>query len=311
MATFDVPRLVPQPVSFGACSDSQEVAVPSNGDSSPRRRRVAVRAGDVLGIPVTYLDPGELLDDAVVVTLAAGSFVFAPCVKKGWGLDFTPAQKAQMVAIYRNLPYGAKGKWIARHGLSNATMFKWGQRLGLPSAAEAKLDALTEDISSRLSPRAMTYLVRSYAALPAGEKGAFLVALGLTHMEMSKWIAKVADGSIEQYALKRKADIVGSGTHDDPTRSRKQVERMLAENDRLKRELAKANQKLQRQDAELDKWRQTSDALGKALASMPDLPGVDYDAEENPYPKTKHAAMKLVSRKNNASSTPSSPTDTP
>ncbi|QYH18983.1 hypothetical protein JKI95_06600 [Corynebacterium aquatimens] len=104
---------------------------------------------------------------------------------------------------------------------------------------------------------------------------------------------------------------MGSGTHDDPTRSRKQVERMLAENDRLKRELAKANQKLQRQDAELDKWRQTSDALGKALASMPDLPGVDYDAEENPYPKTKHAAMKLVSRKNNASSTPSSPTDTP
>ena len=34
---------------------------------------------------------------------------------------------------------------------------------------------------------------------------------------------------------------------------------------------------------------------------MPDLPGVDYDAEENPYPKTKSAAMKLADKKNNTS----------
>lgn len=36
---------------------------------------------------------------------------------------------------------------------------------------------------------------------------------------------------------------------------------------------------------------------------MPDLPGVDYDAEENAYPKTKRDAMKLVDKKNNDSST--------
>ena len=39
---------------------------------------------------------------------------------------------------------------------------------------------------------------------------------------------------------------------------------------------------------------------------MPDLPGVDYDAEENAYPKTNRDAMKLVDKKNNDSSTPSS-----
>lgn len=125
-------------------------------------------------------------------------------------------------------------------------------------------------------------------------------------MEMSKWIAKTADGSIGQYAHKRKAGIVGSDTHDDTARTRNQVARMITENDRLKKELAKANRKLKRQDAELDKWKRTSDVLGKALASMPDLPGVDYNEEENPYPKTKHAAMRLADKKNTTSSRPSS-----
>ena len=117
----------------------------------------------------------------------------------------------------------------------------------------------------------MTYLTQMYAVLPYQEKQAFLIALGMTHMEMSKWIAKIADGSIGQYAHKRKAGIVGSDTHEDTARTRNQVARMITENDRLKKELAKANRKLKRQDAELDKWKRTSDVLGKALASMPCL----------------------------------------
>ena len=114
----------------------------------------------------------------------------------------------------------------------------------------------------------------------------------------------VADGSIAHYTHKRKAGTVGKHTSDDLTQSRRQVEAMIRENERLKKELAKANRKLTRQEQELDKWAKTSDVLGKALASMPDLPGVDYDAEENAYPKTKRDAMKLVDKKSNDSSTP-------
>ena len=65
----------------------------------------------------------------------------------------------------------------------------------------------------------------------------------------------------------------------------------------MQRALDKATERAER--AEL-----ATDVLGKALASMPDLPGVDYDAEENAYPKTKRDAMKLVDKKNNDSSTP-------
>ena len=64
----------------------------------------------------------------------------------------------------------------------------------------------------------------------------------------------------------------------------------------MQRALDKATERAER--AEL-----ATDVLGKALASMPDLPGVDYDAEENAYPKTKRDAMKLVDKKNNDSST--------
>lgn len=90
-------------------------------------------------------------------------------------------------------------------------------------------------------------------------------------------------------------------TPEDFDAVRKAVAKILAENEQLKKDLAKANRTINQQGKEIDKWEKTSDVLGKALASMPDLPGVDYDAEENPYPKSINAAMKLADKKNNTS----------
>ena len=163
-----------------------------------------------------------------------------------------------------------------------------------------------EELPAVLDAAAVTSLVQRYLALPYGEKEAFLAKHDLCHRTVLRWATMVADGSIAHYTHRRKAGTVGKHTSDDLTQSRRQVEAMIQENERLKKQLAKANRKLTRQEQELDKWVKTSDVLGKALASMPDLPGVDYDAEENAYPKTKRDAMKLVDKKNNDSSTPSS-----
>ena len=235
----------------------------------------------------------------------AGAVVFTACQPYSRGLDFTAAQKRQMVTIYRQLPYGAKGIWLDRHGLYGAKIFRWGQQLGLLTCAQQKAASVgDEELPAVLDAAAVTSLVQRYLSLPYGEKEAFIARHDLCHRTVLRWATMVADGSIAHYTHKRKAGTVGKRTSDDLTQSRRQVEAMIRENERLKKELAKANRKLTRQEQELDKWVKTSDVLGKALASMPDLPGVDYDAEENAYPKTKRDAMKLVDKKNNDSSTP-------
>lgn len=302
MTLHDVPVLVPEP---------DEVAGPASfgtrKDRSRRAPRRGCRAADVLSLAVTVLAPGEVLNEDDLVMPQAGAVVFTACEPYSRGLDFTAAQKQQMVTIYRQLPYGAKGIWLDRHGLYGVKIFRWGQELGLLTCAQQKAASVgDEELPAVLDAAAVTSLVQRYLALPYGEKEAFLAKHDLCHRTVLRWATMVADGSIAHYTHKRKAGTVGKHTSDDLTQSRRQVEAMIRENERLKKQLAKANRKLTRQEQELDKWVKTSDLLGKALASMPDLPGVDYDAEENAYPKTKRDAMKLVDKKNNDSSTPSS-----
>ncbi|MCT1451283.1 hypothetical protein, partial [Corynebacterium sp. p3-SID1194] len=303
MTEFDVPRLIPS--GMAAVSAARRVAMiqVAGRDHWDKTRvpRAGVTAEDVLGLPVTVLDAGAVLDDETAASWKAGSFVFTPSVPARWGLDHTAAQKAQMVEIYRALPHGAKRAWIARQGLYSAKIFRWGQRLGYPTHAQQVSDRVTLDLSGPLTPELITYVVRRYAELPFGEKRAFLAECGLEHVNMMRWISRVADGSISHYVHRRKGCNVDNTTPDDLVGTRELVAKILAENERLKKELDKANRKIDRQDKEIDKWEKTSDVLGKALASMPDLPGVDYDAEENPYPKTKSAAMKLADKKNNTS----------
>lgn len=302
MTLLDIPVLVPEP-------DEVPGPVSAGGRQARSRRlpRQGLCADDVLSLATTVLAPGEVLDEDDVVMPQAGAFVFTPCVPYSRGMDFTAAQKRQMVTIYRQLPYGAKGPWVKRQGLYSVKMFRWGQELGLSSCAQQKAASVGgEELPAVLDAAAVTSLVQRYLALPYGEKEAFLAKHDLSHRTVLRWATMVADGSIAHYTHKRKAGTVGKHTSDDLAQSRRQVEAMIRENDRLKKELAKANRKLTRQEQELDKWVKTSDVLGKALASMPDLPGVDYGAEENAYPKTKRDAMKLVDKKNNDSSTPSS-----
>ena len=299
MTLLDVPVLIPEPdaLSEAASVGGQQV----RSGRLPRRR---LCADDVLSRAVTVLSPGEVLDEDDLVMPQAGAVVFTPCVPYSRGMDFTAAQKRQMVTIYRQLPYGAKGIWLDRHGLYGVKIFRWGQQLGLLTCAQQKAASVgDEELPAVLDAAAVTSLAQRYLALPYGEKEAFLAKHDLCHRTVLRWATMVADGSIAHYTHTRKAGTVGKRTSDDLTQSRRQVEAMIRENDRLKKELAKANRKLTRQEQELDKWVKTSDVLGKALASMPDLPGVDYDAEENAYPKTKRDAMKLVDKKNNDSST--------
>ena len=300
MTLLDVPVLIPEPdvLSEAASVGGQQV----RSGRLPRRR---LRADDVLSLAVTVLSPGEVLDEDDLVMPQAGAVVFTACQPYSRGLDFTAAQKRQMVTIYRQLPYGAKGIWLDRHGLYGAKIFRWGQQLGLLTCAQQKAASVgDEELPAVLDAAAVTSLVQRYLSLTYGEKEAFIARHDLCHRTVLRWATMVADGSIAHYTHKRKAGTVGKRTSDDLTQSRRQVEAMIRENERLKKELAKANRKLTRQEQELDKWVKTSDVLGKALASMPDLPGVDYDAEENAYPKTKRDAMKLVDKKNNDSSTP-------
>ncbi|MBA5244105.1 hypothetical protein [Corynebacterium haemomassiliense] len=300
MTLLDVPVLIPEPdvLSEAASVGGQQV----RSGRLPRRR---LRADDVLSLAVTVLSPGEVLDEDDLVMPQAGAVVFTACQPYSRGLDFTAAQKRQMVTIYRQLPYGAKGIWLDRHGLYGAKIFRWGQQLGLLTCAQQKAASVgDEELPAVLDAAAVTSLVQRYLSLPYGEKEAFIARHDLCHRTVLRWATMVADGSIAHYTHKRKAGTVGKRTSDDLTQSRRQVEAMIRENERLKKELAKANRKRTRQEQELDKWVKTSDVLGKALASMPDLPGVDYDAEENAYPKTKRDAMKLVDKKNNDSSTP-------
>lgn len=300
MTLLDVPVLVPEP--------DEVPGLVSAGGRQARSRRLPRRglcAGDVLSLATTVLAPGEVLDDDELVMPQAGAVVFTPCVPYSRGMDFTAAQKRQMVTIYRRLPYGAKGPWVQRHGLYSVKVFRWGQELGFLTFAQQKAASVgDEELPAVLDAATVTSLVQRYLSLPYGEKEAFLAKHDLCHPTMLRWVTMVADGSIAHYTHKRKAGTVGKRTSDDLTQSRRQVEAMIRENERLKKELAKANRKLTRQEQELDKWAKTSDVLGKALASMPDLPGVDYDAEENAYPKTKRDAMKLVDKKSNDSSTP-------
>ena len=302
MTLHDVPVLVPVLEKV-----SGPVLVGDRQASSRRMSRRGPRAADVLSLAVTVLAPGEAVDDDELVMPQAGAFVFSACESHSRGLDFTAAQKRQMVTIYRQLPYGAKGIWLERHGLYGVKIFRWGQELGVLTCGQQKAASVgDEELPAVLDAAAVTSLVQRYLSLPYGEKEAFLAKHDLCHRTVLRWATMVADGSIAHYTHKRKAGTVGKHTSDDLTQSRRQVEAMIRENERLKKELAKANRKLTRQEQELDKWVKTSDVLGKALASMPDLPGVDYDAEENAYPKTKRDAMKLVDKKNNGSSTPSS-----
>lgn len=300
MTEFDVPRLVP--VDSGAVSFQRREQLAQVALEPPEGKRVlrsGVKAADVLGLEVVVLDAGAVLDDEVASSWQAGRYVFTPSQPYPWGVDFTEDQKLQMVSIYRALPYGAKARWRARQGVHATKMHRWGQRLGLPSFMQQKQDLVRPNLAEPLTQESMTFLTCSYTSLPFGQKKAFLAEHGLNRVTIHRWIHRLAEKS--QLKPRQHKEVTMDHTPEDFDAVRKAVAKILAENEQLKKDLAKANRTINQQGKEIDKWEKTSDVLGKALASMPDLPGVDYDAEENPYPKSINAAMKLADKKNNTS----------
>lgn len=71
----------------------------------------------------------------------------------------------------------------------------------------------------------------------------------------------------------------------------REISRMRRQADR---EIARARQQAQQQIArvqrEADKWKATSDVLGKAIASLPQTPGGDCDAADEHSPTRKPPA---------------------
>ena len=230
MTLLDIPVLIPEPAVL-----SEPVSVGGQQARSGRLPRRGLCADDVLSLAVTVLAPGEVLNEDELVMPQAGAFVFSACEPYSRGLDFTAAQKRQMVTIYRQLPYGAKGIWLERHGLYGVKIFRWGQELGLMTCAQQKAASVgDEELPAVLDAAAVTSLVQRYLALPYGEKEAFIAKHDLCHRTVLRWATMVADGSIAHYTHKRKAGTVGKHTSDDLTQSRRHVEAMIQENERLK-----------------------------------------------------------------------------
>jgi len=158
MTLLDVPVLIPEPDAL-----SEPASVGNRKGQSRRVPRRGCRADDVLSLAVTVLAPGEVLDEDDLVMPQAGAVVFTACQPYSRGLDFTAAQKRQMVTIYRQLPYGAKGIWLERQGLYGVKIFRWGQQLGLLTCGQQKAASVgDEELPAVLDAAAVTSLVQRY-----------------------------------------------------------------------------------------------------------------------------------------------------
>lgn len=324
---FEVPVLVPEQLATYEFQSQREALIGRSFDELGRRRRArsGVRVQSWLALPVSYLAPGQVLDAVDVDDPAAGRFVFSPPQLEGKVQRFTAAQKDQMVTVYRSVPHGCKGVWLDRHGTYAGTLAKWGrakdqrERAGWDADQAAAADAAGVGVPVRalvLSDDYIRDLVHHYHRLPRGQKRAFLDDHGIDANTMHSWKVKVVDGTLSSRRRQKKgqssvdADRVEQLEHElkEAARLNRKMAAKLNEADRTiaqqKKDLKKAARAAQAQQVKLQRAEATCDVLGKALETMPDIPGVDYDAEDNPYPKSTDAAMRLVDKKNNNSSRP-------
>ncbi|WP_252932170.1 hypothetical protein, partial [Corynebacterium lipophilum] len=118
-----------------------------------------------------------------------------------------------------------------------------------------------------LDAEAIISLVHQYVAAPHGTKQALLDKHGIVKDTMRRWIDKVANGTIAHYTHTRKAEPLNTPkttNNDMVTMSRKEYNALQRENAKLRKE-----NKL---------WKDTSDVLGKAIASLPENTGGDSNA---------------------------------
>ena len=267
----------------------------------PQRSREEVE--EILAMPPRVLAAGEVLDEETLSSLEAVAFVFSPYRVTRAGSCFHPTQQRQMITIYNLLPHGTKGPWCARQGIKTLSINRWGRTLQTAKSTDDGLDGIqrakrtvNDAFRGRYSPEYIREIVIGYGLVPHGQKEAWLIEHGLAAHTVRRWTAMVADGDLPTRTTPRR---IGTLTMDECVeiqQLRKEISTLMQQKRKLELDAKRREEAMQRA---LDKATEraeraelATDALGKALATMPGLPGVDSDAEEKSSPTPNNTSTR-------------------
>ena len=267
----------------------------------PQRSREEVE--EILAMPPRVLAAGEVLDEETLSSLEAVAFVFSPYRVTRAGSCFHPTQQRQMITIYNLLPHGTKGPWCARQGIKTLSINRWGRTLQTAKSTDDGLDGIqrakrtvNDAFRGRYSPEYIREIVIEYGLVPHGQKEAWLIEHGLAAHTVRRWTAMVADGDLPTRTTPRR---IGTLTMDECVeiqQLRKEISTLMQQKRKLELDAKRREEAMQRA---LDKATEraeraelATDALGKALATMPGLPGVDSDAEEKSSPTPNNTSTR-------------------
>lgn len=284
-----LPELVPLALTSPPAVEAPVVA----WKAKPKTSREEVE--EILAMPPRVLAAGEVLDEEMLISLEAVAFVFSPYRVTRAGSCFHPTQQRQMITIYNLLPHGTKGPWCARQGIKAFAIKRWGRTLQTAKSTDDGLDGIqrakrtvNDAFRGRYSPEYIREIVIEYGLVPHGQKEGWLIEHGLAAHTVRRWTAMVADGDLPTRTTPRR---IGTLTMDECVeiqQLRKEISTLMQQKRKLELDAKRREEVMQRA---LDKATEraeraelATDALGKALATMPGLPGVDSDVEEKSSP---------------------------
>ena len=297
MTSPQLPELVPSELTSPPTVEAPVVA----RRVKPQRSREEVE--EILAMPPRVLAAGEVLDEEMLISLEAVAFVFSPYRVTRAGSCFHPTQQRQMITIYNLLPHGTKGPWCARQGIKTLSINRWGRTLQTAKSTDDGLDGIqrakrtvNDAFRGRYSPEYIREIVIGYGLVPHGQKEAWLIEHGLAAHTVRRWTAMVADGDLPTRTTPRR---IGTLTMDECVeiqQLRKEISTLMQQKRKLELDAKRREEAMQRA---LDKATEraeraelATDALGKALATMPGLPGVDSDAEEKSSPTPNNTSTR-------------------
>lgn len=297
MTSPQLPELVPLALTSPPTVEAPVVA----RRVKPQRSREEVE--EILAMPPRVLAAGEVLDEETLSSLEAVAFVFSPYRVTRAGSCFHPTQQRQMITIYNLLPHGTKGPWCARQGIKTLSINRWGRTLQTAKSTDDGLDGIQrakrtvdDAFRGRYSPEYIREIVIEYGLVPHGQKEAWLIEHGLAAHTVRRWTAMVADGDLPTRTTPRR---IGTLTMDECVeiqQLRKEISTLMQQKRKLELDAKRREEAMQRA---LDKATEraeraelATDALGKALATMPGLPGVDSDVEEKSSPTPNNTSTR-------------------
>ena len=297
MTSPQLPELVPSELTSPPTVEAPVVA----RRVKPQRSREEVE--EILAMPPRVLAAGEVLDEEMLISLEAVAFVFSPYRVTRAGSCFHPTQQRQMITIYNLLPHGTKGPWCARQGIKTLSIKRWARTLQTAKSTDDGLDGIQrakrtvdDAFRGRYSPEYIREIVIEYGLVPHGQKEAWLIEHGLAAHTVRRWTAMVADGDLPTRTTPRR---IGTLTMDECVeiqQLRKEISTLMQQKRKLELDAKRREEAMQRA---LDKATEraeraelATDALGKALATMPGLPGVDSDVEEKSSPTPNNTSTR-------------------